>query len=420
MGNSKGYTLVELIVVMAIFIGVIIMASSAFDRLLRATTQQTKSAESQIEGIVGLEMLRYDIEHAGYGLPWSYPTGTVFTFSEAGSTPPVGTAVNSTVFGSFNEIVPPRAFIATKTGSSASIPGSSYLVVKSILTPLSKSARRWSYVNYSGTSSANLSYIKKWQKVGFADNDVQTGDRVITLNTTFTGTAGNVGKTLVMSGTSFSYTIGSDTTAVPTAFQPPESTQTYSVYSLGANDPVMPYNRADFYVKRPDTNMPSACNGGTGILYKATVANNTGRGSTYFVENPLLDCVGDMQVAFQLDMDGDGVGGTYANVDGSTIEGPELSTAPLVANVTNVQKTLADASLLRAQLKQVYVYILVHEGGKDTGFTYPGSQIVVADRTYRQEGRVWSASDMQNKFGVDWRNYRWKVYTLVIRPKNLN
>jgi type II secretory pathway pseudopilin PulG len=429
MRNSKGYTLVELIVVMGIFIGIIIMTSSAFEKILKATSQQTKSAESQIEGIVGLELLRYDIEHAGYGLAWTYPTGVAFTFSEAGSTPPAGTAVDATAFGAFNEIVPPRAFIGAKTGTGATNPGSSYLVIKSVVAPLGQSARRWSYVNYSSNNAvsppANLSYVKKWQKIGFADNDVQQNDRVITLNTTFTGTAGTVGRTLVTSGTTFFYPIGSggsDTTAIANpAFKPPESTQTYSVYALGQNDPVMPYNRADFYVKRPTANMPSSCNSGTGILYKAAVENNSGR-LKYYTEYPILDCVGDMQVVFQLDMDGDGIGGTYASTDGTllgtNVEGSEGTDQNAVFNA------LGSAGSLRSQMKQVMVYILTHEGGKDTSFTYPvadpSAAVVVADRTYRREGRVWSASDMQNKFGPDWRNYRWKVYTLVIRPKNLN
>lgn len=411
MRNSKGYTLVELIVVMGIFVGVIVMTTSAFESILKSTSQQTKSAESQIEGIVGLEMLRYDIEHAGYGLPWAYPS-TLATFTEVDSSPAAG--MDSTAF---NEGNPPRALISGNFGTDATNPGSSYLVIKSVVTPLSKVAKRWSYVNYTAAGPTNASYIKKWQTgAGYADNDVQPHDRVITLSASFSSSGSRVNKTLVMNGAAFSYEIGDDTTVIDPAFMPPDSTQMYTVYALGRNNPVMPYNRTDYYVKKPSANMPKACNGGTGVLYKATVVNDTAR-SASFVENPLLDCVGDLQVAYQLDMDGDGVAGTYARQIDDThvdVDGSESATQ------ASVLATLGDAALLRAQLKQVLVYILTHEGGKDRGFTYPGDEIVVADRTYRREGRVWSADAMRDAFGADWRNYRWKVYALAIRPKNLN
>ena len=387
MENSKGYTLVELVVVMAIFIGVIIMTTSAFENILAKVSQQSKSAESQIEGIVGLEMLRYDIEHAGYGLPWSYQTN--ISVAEASASP-----VDGVVSPDFNDNPAgapsrmPRAIVCgssttgstIRSGSSNTNPGVDYLVIKSVLTPLGKSAKRWSYVNYSSQGGANVSYVKRWQ----SDNDVRGNDRVITLFSTFTAT-GEMNKRLVMDGSNnFFYKIGtSDPTVVPSnSFRPADPTQMYTVYAIDdANDPLFPYNRADYYVKMPadPKNRPTSCNPGTGILYKGTVVNKTGGGT--FAENPLLDCVGDMQVILNLDMDEDGSPGTLASGDGSLVSSSEG------AGAVNVQTTLGDASLLRKRLKQVQVYILTHEGGSIGSIPIPPTRWSWARERWGAPGR---------------------------------
>ncbi len=75
MGNNRGFTISELLIAMAIFIVIMLISSAAFEHIIATTGQQAKSIESNIEGIVGLEMVRYDIEHAGFGLPWGIQTG---------------------------------------------------------------------------------------------------------------------------------------------------------------------------------------------------------------------------------------------------------------------------------------------------------------------------------------------------------
>ena len=85
-----------------------------------------------------------------------------------------------------------------------------------------------------------------------------------------------------------------------------------------------------------------------------------------------------------------------------------------------VQSTVASPSLLRQRLKLVQVYILSHEGKKDRSYSYPRDSIQIGDRARQtSSGRTLSAADMTSLFGVDWRNYRWKIYTIVTRPKNL-
>ena len=68
--SEHGFTLVEMIVVMLIFMTIIIISSDAFNKILSMSIQQAKSSESDTQGVIGLEMMRVDLEHAGYGLPW--------------------------------------------------------------------------------------------------------------------------------------------------------------------------------------------------------------------------------------------------------------------------------------------------------------------------------------------------------------
>ena len=79
--REEGFTLVELMITMVVFVLVIAAASQVFTSLLTQFKQQNKMAETHIEGAVGLGILRHDLEHAGYGLPWNM-NGIVY--AEAG------------------------------------------------------------------------------------------------------------------------------------------------------------------------------------------------------------------------------------------------------------------------------------------------------------------------------------------------
>ena len=69
--SVAGFTMVELMVTMVVFVLAISAASQIFTKLLTQFKQQSKIAETNIEGIVGLDLLRQDIKHAGLGLPWN-------------------------------------------------------------------------------------------------------------------------------------------------------------------------------------------------------------------------------------------------------------------------------------------------------------------------------------------------------------
>jgi len=407
MRNDRGFTLVELIVAMGMFIGIMMIASYAFERIIATSGQQVKSAESNIEGIVGLEMVRYDIEHAGYGLPWGFQNYSGAIKFKNGSQevdagPELANGIDSSAFNAVRtrDIQAFTAGTSTKevndTGVTNVGGGPDYLVIRSTAASLSKTARKWTYVNYS---SSDKSYLKKWNNPA---DDFDPYDRIITLRSSFTAT-GKEDKILLMNnGDSFEVPLPPDLSLpADKYFKPADATQTVAAYGVressgsGTTMLRMPYNRTDFYVSRP-ANVPQECNPGTGVLYKAMASHNTN--VRFDPIYPLLDCVGDMQVEFEYDPFDDGN----------------------IAYLPPASLSALSAAEIREHLKNVRVYILAHEGKKDRSYTYPRDSIQVGDRARQTtSGRTLSAADMTSLFGADWRNYRWKIYTIVTRPKNL-
>jgi hypothetical protein len=121
----------------------------------------------------------------------------------------------------------------------------------------------------------------------------------------------------------------------------------------------------------------------------------------------LLIAYADMQVIYRFDMDENESVGTNSNADGSLVNGSEGAT------FATVQATLADASLLRRRLKEVRVYILSHEGQRDTNYTYPPANNPVT------VGEFGLGSNFDLTGIANYQNYRWKVYTIVVNPSNL-
>jgi prepilin-type N-terminal cleavage/methylation domain-containing protein len=83
MKRERGFSLIELLMVIIIFGIVLAGVSDLFVGMLRGYRQQSKIAESNIEGIIGLELLRRDINSAGYGLPWMFSTAVTYQATNA-------------------------------------------------------------------------------------------------------------------------------------------------------------------------------------------------------------------------------------------------------------------------------------------------------------------------------------------------
>lgn len=386
--DQRGFTLTELIVVMAIFTVVIMVTSNTFKTVITAAGQQSKSAETQIEGIVGLEVLRGDLEQAGFGLPWTFQS-TLTNYKEPnldGQRPDSFWASGTSLNSLKDDPNPPRAVQSGNTTFNLGDDGrgSSCLVIKSIVASTNQAAKKWTSIAYTATSKTTTTWDSP-------DLNPKKEDRVIVLRTTFTNNLPQR-QLGVNSGGAFFSMFGTATYSnVTTLTVPHTDGDIFQVYGVDDGDTWMPFNRADYYVTRP-AKMPATCAPGTGILYKST-ANQGGAGSG-FTEIPLLDCVADMQVVYGLDTSGAG----FIN---SHLATPNLTTAQAI----------------RDQVKEIRVYILAQEGKKDTSYRYPTSTVNVGeDFGGGLQGRTFN---LQKHIGPEYLNYRWKIYTIVVRPKNL-
>ena len=399
--SEEGFTLVELMITMAIFVLALAAASQMFVGLLSNFKQQTRIAESNIEGVVGLEMMRADIEQAGFGLYW-HPDGESGSESAGIQYAETGNAAyDEPAASSGTGKKAPRAFVI---GNGTEVNGSDRLVIKATNVAINDTAQRWTYImknpgaasmrrDWTGTPSEQL-----------AGTDYTA---VLDLNQRKLITNGSI-FSVQMNDPNFSFNGGP---VPPTyAFEPIRDTDsTFVAYGIKPNDasgaPRMPFNRAEYHISVPVAGLPTRCAQGTGILYKATVNQKDG----LFTELPVLDCVLDMQVVFALDTNGDGTADIYDT--GNAING-------------------LTAQQVRDQVKEVRVYIIAQEGQRDTNFTYTNPRSVAGNADYdaaSQPGDVdildrdiqAGATRVVKRVTVPDRNCRWKLYNLILTPYNL-
>jgi len=390
--NNRGYTITELIVVMGIFIAVMLVTSSGFKTVLTQVGQQSKLMETDIGSVVGLEVFRSDLQTAGYGLPWSFqstPAAANYTeVTTSDDTMPVGASFweSGKSPRSFNDAGTgtgvPRAVQSGDTAFNKSgTVGSKYLVVKSLTVHPNATAKKWVTVNYGDAGKS----VSDWNN---GDRDFPSTDtspeKVMVVRNVFLD--GIPSRQLQVDSSGSYSTIFKHYTTLTLPHSSGDVFQVYGVNNSGSLR--MPFNRADYYVRRPD-NPPPACAPKTGVLYKAVL----NQGSPGFTETSLLDCVADMQVVYGL--------------------------GPLGSAEVNLHQTAAPASAqeIREQLKEIRVYILAHTGKKDTGYKHPNSVVAVGEDF--GGGVLGRSFDLANLIGTGWDNYRWKVYTIVVRPQNL-
>jgi len=359
MKGERGFTIIELLVVVLIFGFVLAATSDMFVGILRGYKQQSKIAETNIEGIIGLEMLRRDIEHAGYGLPWMMSGASYLEATDA----------NALVYNDSSSN-PPRAILSLPDANNRA-----YLVIKAINVARNDTCTKWNHLPSSGLPTP-------WTSTNPASENLNPTDRVIVISP---GTPVTNSRALVVSGSGNFFT---QYDSLSGFLSPDETRVIYGVDPPDGTHPLrMPFNRADYYVST--SSPPGRCASGTGVLYKAIVSQIDG---SFTPTNtnilPLLDCVADMQVVFSLDRDSNG-----------TLSSTTVLTDP-AGNALNAQQ-------IRDQVKEVSVYILAQEGQRDTGYTHNSNSILVGPSAF-------NLTTIPN-----WQNYRWKVYTLVVKPNNL-
>lgn len=399
-GGERGYTLLELLVVMVIFAVVMTLITVSFSRIVRSSSQIIKATESDIGGLIGLELMRTDLELGGFGLYWSLRNGSSLSYSETDD----GLELVTSCPGGCPDAKPSRfddrnyaeANVPSpyRVGNRVGFNGSDYLVVKGTALGESSACRDWCYLNYSSPTIAVV-------RPSRLEPELSRGDRAIVLKTG--AASGGTTRELVTLGGSDAFTARFDE-PFPVEFIPKDRSDSFIVYGVAPDNGSLlsfPFNRADYYINRP-AEISSVCNKATGVLYKTTINHNGSR--TYY---PLLDCAADMQVVLFWDSDEDG------NID---------------YHSEVLEEVAGTAAELRRRLKELRVYILAQQGKRDTEYLYPladpARAVVVGDPALDKAagavlGRVWTAPEMAKTFGADWRNYRWKVYSIVVQPKNI-
>jgi len=74
---------------------------------------------------------------------------------------------------------------------------------------------------------------------------------------------------------------------------------------------------------------------------------------------------------------------------------------------------------VRNRVKEVRVYILAHEGQRDQNYTYPSQTIDVPAAPDPGAG-LGRTLDIKTSIGdPDYQYYRWKLYTLAVKPIDL-
>ncbi len=305
--KNKGFTLVELSVTLFIIVLVLGASYVTYINLLKGFKGESKQLETQIEKVIGLELLRLDIEHAGLGIGIDQPD---LPLQWDGST----------------------------------------LTIRSTLNNSSKATYGWIMVNCSSGS---------WPSTYLDNREIKTNSNIVFLNATSKEFIANL-NSLSCPGSEI-YLGFPVQNSVANGSANGCSTQWCNIitYSLSSNQTV------------------PTCNPNTKNLVRKTgsaaLNNRTG--------TPILTCVADFQVRFDLDTDGDNI-----------VDSQNVSTLP----------TTPDQ--LRNQVKRVNVYILMQEGKKDPNYNFSGST---------------SIDGLTLNLPSNYQNYRWKVIKISVKPMDL-
>ena len=347
--RESGFSLLELMIALVIVGFVLAAASTFFIGVVKQYKVQSKITESNVEGVIGLELLRKDLESLGYGLPWnnlpSYNEALSGVLNDGGAAPRAVVSVDNSTLGINN--------------------GSDYLVIKSTRVWMDNAAGKWTTLRAGPVT-------RHW---GSQEEDLVDGDFVIVLSPGGLTTPQRVLLTPA-GGTNFNNL---------SAYDPNDPFQTNIVYGIGSQATRFPFNRADYYIA--DNSVyptPRHCAPITGVLVKRVVRHSDGA-----LDNalPLLDCVADLQVVFGLDNNADG-----------EVDGWDLDMGGMTADQ------------IRTRLVEVHVNILAQQGQRDDSYRYPNPTVYVGSPVVGG-GRYFDVSAFPN--------YRWKVYTIVVKPKNL-
>ena len=363
--GTKGFSLLEILIAVAILGIVMALSSQLLQHMVIGQRKQAGIVTNQFEAALGLEMLRGDVTNAGFGLADEFKSSPG-TYQEASGAP-------ATTFNNAPG-VPKALQHANTVSASGYIASSDYLVIRSPAVGMESAAGKWTNIT---TTKAHY-----WNDVNL---DMTTNDYMVIIKPRVT-VGGN--STLIVAGGVYAIKYPGATADLPTDFRPDTTAgERLLAFGMGTTAPTMPFARADYYVGVPATANPS-CAPGTGTLYKNVIGDTK---SPY----ALIDCVANMQVVFRLDTSLDGI--------------PDQT----VNDISGL-----DAYGIKTQVKEVHIYLLVHEGIKDTSFKSElTSSSYVVGPTATLGGTI-DLSALDTTSATAWKYYRWKTYKLVVKPKS--
>lgn len=377
MKGQSGLTLVELMVSLAIVLLVIAAATAAYIRIMRTYSTQGALSQNFMQNLTGFELLRYDIEMAGFGLP-QYITGISYAEALAqgdytSNAPPYDPAVLNEASASLNNANgPPHPFVLSTTTQTTLWGKPEVLAIKSSLADINSASSHFALVSDGQEPIATL----------------VSGDHYIELDNT---------GALVPNPSTDSW----DDTFNPTSL-PTTNGQVYYLYGLSTGATTrMPFNRVDYYLD--NTNVPKYCDSGTFVLERGVISQTTGM----LVSSPLINCVEDFQVAFGIDPTGDATQALkwQTDLNQENIVGGQGAGYPMTA------------AQMRQYLREVKVYVIYQEGhGKvspTSGYRFSGSLILGKDLS----PNPFSVNTF-TPTGVN-AQYRWKLLEIDVKPMNM-
>jgi len=349
--RNYGFSILELVIALAIVMLVLAAATTFFISTVRQYKIQTKIVETNVEGVLGLELLRQDLESLGFGLPWDG-----VTVGQDKSAAPLNAISGS-----------PVPVVSLNNPTSGTVNKSDYIVIRSTRVGTGSAAGKWTTLQAGGGT-------RSWNS---NEEDLGPNDLVIVLSPTLNH------RTLITPTAGVLFT-----PAALASYAPADNlTVTNIVYGVDniSTSPSLrfPWNRADYHIDNTLLQRPQRCAPNTGTLVKQVVSQADG---TLTAPLPLLDCVADMEVIYGRDTDGN----------------------PSTALVWDDDISDLAADAVRSQLKEVRVYILAQEGQRDDSYRTPTDNISVGSSV------LWEDVDVSG-----YRNYRWKVYTIVVKPRSL-
>ena len=376
MRKKEGFSLVELIVAMAIFIIIIGIPYKMFVNELRTALQESSKAGTELESVPSVEIIRKDIEMAGYGLPWYLDNSTIYKETNTKNFPLYSKKMKASLFNDAPND-PPRAIVGKKDDKEN---GFSYLVLKGAIFGLNKASEHWTYID-------NNNNLNIWPKNDASNyNNIEKEDRVIILSA-------DEKRKLIYDILGFYFRVDKDASELetdPFSYGLPDDLprSVYLIYGIDTSDIRAPFNRVDYFLN-DGSNDPDKCADGTHTLERAVMRQSDGA----IVSHPLLHCVADFQVYFGVDENNNGL----------------IDKSEWIQDLTS-----KDAEYIRKNLKQVRVYILMQVGRKDNHYTFDNSTFYVGDEKIKI-GRTFDLSSNIK----DYQHYRWKLIKLIAIPRNL-